>query len=190
MRKAEWHCLVEVVFKHYSVGAQFCPYFHAQVLLVSNIFRWRSTWTDQGAHREGCWFCICLAVPKNQGILALFHKEGVLCIICTVQCPDAIRWVTSSSRNVVSTATARSASAQPSTPVLLAFFTVLCFVPCFAGFAQECGWFVRWGAPRNCITASPPNSWLSVLLVLPKSHFLPGHLKKKILLFGGFETCE
>ena len=39
MPKAEWHCLVEVVFNHYSVGARFCPYFHAQVLLVSNIFR-------------------------------------------------------------------------------------------------------------------------------------------------------
>ena len=55
---------------------------------------------DQGAHREGCWFCICLAFPKIQGILALLHKEGVLCIICTVACPDAIKWVTSSSRNV------------------------------------------------------------------------------------------
>ena len=67
------------------------------MLLVPNIFRWRSTWTDQGAHREGCWFCICLAFPKIHGILALLHKEGVLCIICTVACPDAIKWVTSSS---------------------------------------------------------------------------------------------
>ena len=97
MHKAEWHCLVEFVFKHYSVGAQFCPQFHAQVLLVPNIFRWRSTWTDQGAHREGCWFCICLAFPKIHGILALLHKEGVLCIICTAACTDAIKWVTSSS---------------------------------------------------------------------------------------------
>ena len=62
-----------------------------------NNFRWRSTWTDQGAHREGCWFCICLACPKIHGILALLHKEGVLCIIGTMACRDAIKWVTSSS---------------------------------------------------------------------------------------------
>ena len=98
---------------------------------LSKIFRWRSTWKDQGAHREGCWFCICLACPKIHGIFALLHKEGVLCIICTVACPDTIKWVTSSSRNVACTATAHSASAQPSAPVLLAFFTVLCFLPCF-----------------------------------------------------------
>ena len=113
--------------------------FHAQVLLFSSIFIWRSTWTDQGAHREGCWFCICLAFPKIRGILALLHKESVLCIICTVACSVAIKWVTSSSRNVVCTATAHSASVQPSAPVLLAFFTVLCLVPRFAGFVQECG---------------------------------------------------
>ena len=76
---------------------------------------------------------------KINGILALLHKEGVLCVICTVACPDAIKWVTSSSRNVVCTATACSASAQPSAPVLLAFFTAFCFVYCFAGFARECG---------------------------------------------------
>ena len=39
------------------------------------------------------------------GILALLHKEGILCIICTVACPDAIKWVTSSSHIVVCTAT-------------------------------------------------------------------------------------
>ena len=37
--------------------------------------------------------------------------------------------------------------------------------------------------PRNCISASPPHTWLFVLSVLPKSHFLPGHLNKNILLF-------
>ena len=75
-------------------------------------------------------------ISKIHGILALLHKEGILCISCTVACPDAIKWVTSSSRNVVCTAKARSASAQRSAPVLLAFFTILCFVPCFAGFAS------------------------------------------------------
>ena len=133
---AEWSS--HVVTAHFFCSALCHPHACAAVS-ASNIFRWRSTWTDQGAHREGCWFCICLACPKMHGILALLHKEGVLCIICKVACPDAIKWVTSSSLNVVCTATARSASAQPSVPVLLAFFTVLCFVPCFAGFAQECG---------------------------------------------------
>ena len=53
--------------------------------------------------------------------------------------PDTIKWVTSSSRKVVCTATARSASAQPSALVLLAFFAVLCLVLCFSEFAKECG---------------------------------------------------
>ena len=120
-------------------GCTILPIISCSSFALFKYVQWPSTWMDQGAHREGCWFCICLAFPKNHGILALLHPEGVLCIICTVACPDAIKWVTSSSRNVVCTTTACSASAQPSAPVLLAFFTVLCFVPCFAGFAEECG---------------------------------------------------
>ena len=96
-------------------------------------------------------FCSLCCLPsqsqRSDSLLKLLlHKEGVLCISCTVACPDAIKWVTSSSRNVVCTAKARSASAQPSAPVLLAFFTVLCFVPCFAGFASGM-WMIR---PVGC----------------------------------------
>ena len=103
MHKAEWHCLVEVVFNHYT---QLVHNFAHNIMLKFCSFQ-----ISSGAHREGCCFCICLAFPKIYGILALLHKEGVLCISCTVACPDAIKWVTSSSRNVVCTAKARSASA-------------------------------------------------------------------------------
>ena len=74
--------------------------------------------------------------PKNHGTSALLHKEGVLCIICTVGRSGAIKWVTSSSRNVC-TATACSQSAQPSAlwhhEILLAFLATLCFVLCSQG---------------------------------------------------------
>ena len=129
---AEWSS--RVVTAHFFCSALCHPRACAAVS-ASHIFIWRSTWTDQGAHREGCWFCICLACPKSHSILALLHKEGVLCIICKVACPDAIKWVTSP---------ARSAMAQPSAPVLLAFFTVLCWGgACF--FFQEGGGISKGG---------------------------------------------
>ena len=52
--------------------------------------------------------------PKIHGTPALFHKEGILYISCTVAGSYAIKWVASSSPNVLCTATARSQSAQPS----------------------------------------------------------------------------
>ena len=66
----------------------------------------------------------------------LLHKEGVLFIICTVAGSDTIKWVTSSSPNVVCTAKARSEIAQPSAlwhvvAVVLAFLAILCFCALF-----------------------------------------------------------
>ena len=116
---------------------------------------------------------------KIHGILAFLHKVGILCIICTVACPDAIKWVRLSSCNVVCNATAHSANVQPFAPVLLALFTVLCFVPCFSGFAQECG------VPLGTAFLPPlPTPGL------PKSHFLPGHLKKRFCFFEVFKHAN
>ena len=52
------------------------------------------------------WSC-----PKFHSVVALLHKEGVLCIICTVAGSDAIKWFRSSSASIVCTATASSESA-------------------------------------------------------------------------------
>ena len=45
-------------------GCTILPIISCSIFALSNIFRWRSTWMGQGAHREGCWFGICLACPK------------------------------------------------------------------------------------------------------------------------------
>ena len=94
MHKDDWFCLWEVVFKHYSVGAQFCEKPHAQVSLFPNIFRW---WVNIG--RPGCTQGGMLvsylfgSYPKIYGTPALVHDEGVLCISCTVAGSYTIKWV-------------------------------------------------------------------------------------------------
>ena len=104
----------------------------------------RSKYLQMAVNMDGRWctqggmlVLYLFGISKNPPAFQPFSTKEVSCA-SFAQWPNAFKWVTSSSRNVVCTATARSASAQPSAPPLLAFFTVFCFVPCFAGFAREC----------------------------------------------------
>ena len=69
---------------------------------------------------------------------ALHHKQGVLCIICTVAGSEAIRWFGSSSSDAKVIATASSESAQ-ATAILhqVISFVVVLFL--LSQFAQDGG---------------------------------------------------
>ena len=67
--------------------------------------------------------------PKTHSTPALVRKEGVWCINLHNGSSYAIKWVTSSSPNVVCTATARLESAQPS--ALWHQAVLLAVVSCF-----------------------------------------------------------
>ena len=88
VHQAEGSCLFEVVFTHYSVCAQFRPYFHDQVVLFSNVCRWwvniRRPMCTQAEMLVPHLFGSCLRIYSPP---ALVHKNGVLCIIFTVAIP-------------------------------------------------------------------------------------------------------
>ena len=132
------------------------------------------------AHRDGAsvfvwgsrWSC-----HKFRSNVDLHHKEGVLCIICTVAGSNAIKRFRSSSPDAMCTATACTESDQP-TAIWhqVVFFAILC---CCTLFFRVCSgmWMIHLvGCHLPSLRAAflpPPHRTpkLCIFLVSAKSYF-------------------
>ena len=101
----------------------------------------RSTWADQGAHRERCWFCICLGHVQDSTALQPFPTRKASCASFAqwqVPTPSSglqhlhLMWCVLQQQFRKCSAICTMASGG-----LVGIFTILCFVPCSQGLLRN-----------------------------------------------------